>query len=166
ETRTGAAVVLRAGDDLPRGDPDPIVDVAPSALAVMCDTAGTAGGPKAAMLTHGNLSAALGQMAADRRTAVGPTDVWPGLLPLFHIGGLNVVLGATLAGGGQVRLVDGFEPSAALDEVTVVAGVPSMFDAWAAAGTRMPDARIVVSGAAPLTHETAERFRAATAITL
>ena len=58
-----------------------------------------------------------------------------GVLPLFHIFGLNVVLGLTLAAGGTVVLVQRFDPSTALDTirdrgVTVIPGAPPMWVAW------------------------------------
>jgi long-chain acyl-CoA synthetase len=82
-----------------------------------------------------------------------------GALPMFHIYGLNVVLGVTLAAGGSVVLVDRFDPHSALDTlrthgVTVIPGVPTMWSAWATlpGATREPFAtvRLASSGAAPL----------------
>ena len=65
-------------------------------------TAGTAGAPKAAMLTHGNLLANLEQIRARRERQVAD-DVIFGVLPLFHIFGLNVVLGLALLAGSTRR---------------------------------------------------------------
>src|SRR4051812_1317330 len=46
------------------GHPEvPLVDVDPSDVAVLCITSGTAGSPRAAMLTHGSLSANVAQMS-------------------------------------------------------------------------------------------------------
>ena len=50
------------------------------------------------MLTHGNLLANLEQIQAAASRRQGPDDVVFGVLPLFHIFGLNVVLGLSLAG--------------------------------------------------------------------
>ena len=61
-------------------------------------TSGTAGSPKAAMLTHGNLLSNLEQCQAHPGRQQGPDDVVFGVLPLFHIFGLNVVLGLQLRG--------------------------------------------------------------------
>ena len=68
-------------------------------LAVLIFTSGTAGSPKAAMLTHGNLLANLEQCQAHPGRQQGADDVVFGVLPLFHIFGLNVVLGPQLRGG-------------------------------------------------------------------
>src|SRR5690606_36424810 len=87
-----------------------------------------------------------------------------------HVFGLNVVLGVSLAAGASVLLLDRFDPAASLaalrrEAVTVVAGVPTMYDAWLGldAAEAPPDAfagvRLAVSGAAPLSDETAQAFR-------
>jgi len=139
------APVARAGDD----------------LAVLLFTAGTAGAPKPAMLTHGSLLANLEQMQAHPGLRVGPDDVALAVLPLFHVFGLNVVLGLALTGGGAVSLVDHFHPTETLarvraDGVTVIAAVPAIFEAWlgldasAAPADALARVRLCVSGAAPL----------------
>ena len=145
------------------------VEVGPSDLAVLVFTSGTAGPPKAAMLTHGNLTANLDQIQQHPGREVQSDDVAYGLLPLFHIFGLNVVLGLTLQAGGCVVLRETFDPVAAASDiarhgVTLVAGAPPMFAAWVAATGRGVDAdafakvRLAVSGAAPLSAETARGF--------
>ena len=48
--------------ELLTADPAPLAQVAPDTVAVMMFTSGTAGPPRAAMLTHGNLRANLDQM--------------------------------------------------------------------------------------------------------
>ena len=146
--------------DLPA---DPMAPVARASddLAVLLFTAGTAGAPKPAMLTHGSLLANLEQMQAHPGLRIGPDDVALAVLPLFHVFGLNVVLGLALAAGGAVSLVDHFHPTETLarvraDGVTVVAAVPAILEAWLALDTSTaPDdalarVRLCVSGAAPL----------------
>lgn len=145
-------------DALPAEPVPPVVEVEEDALAVMVFTSGTAGSPRAAMLTHGNLLANItqsrvssGQITAD--------DVVFGLLPTYHIFGLNVVLGLSLAAGAAVVLVQRFDPATALDtirdrKVTVVPGAPPMWVAWAGfADARAEDfasVRVALSGAAKL----------------
>ena len=132
-------------------------------------TSGTAGAPKAAMLTHGNLLANLSQLQQHPDRVLGPRDVSLGVLPLFHIFGLNVVLGVTLLTGGCVVLVERFDPVSALEtiadrRVTMIAGVPPMFTSWLALPDVPPEAfatvRLAVSGAAALTASVADAFRA------
>src|SRR5690606_37915805 len=111
--------------------PAPVVDRSPDDLAVLVFTSGTAGAPKAAMLTHGNLRANLDQCQALPIRAQGPDDVVLGALPFFHIFGLNVVLGLTLLSGASVVLVERFDPQTTLElveahGVTVISGAPPM----------------------------------------
>ena len=72
------------------------------------------------MLSHGNLRANLEQTGA-LPGRLQPDDVVFGVLPLFHVFGLNVTLGLTLAAGAQLVLVDRFDPLAALDIIAAPA---------------------------------------------
>ena len=148
--------------------PAPLVERKPDDLAVLVFTAGTAGAPKAAMLTHGNLHANIRQAQAVPERALRPDDVSLGVLPLFHIFGLNVVLGVSLAAGASVVLVERFDPGTALDSVrnhrcTIVAGAPPMWVAWAgltdAPSDSFASVRLALSGAAPLPAAAAEGMR-------
>ena len=155
-------------NDLLAADATPIVDREPADLAVLMFTSGTAGSPKAAMLTHGNLLSNLEQVQASPG-AVRATDVALGVLPLFHIYGLNGSLALMLYGGGSIVLVQRFDPATAVESirerrVTVVAGVPPMYAAWAAMlaedATREDFAtvRIAASGASKLDPAVGDRF--------
>ena len=146
-------------DDLMAGDPVPIVERDDDDLAVLMFTAGTAGFPKAAMLSHGNLRANLEQMQAHPFRQQTADDVSFGVLPLFHIFGLNVVLGLVLFTGGCVLLIERFDPESAVEAigkhgVTLIAGAPAMWAAWALLPGAPADAfasvRIAGSGAAKL----------------
>ena len=149
-------------DELAAGEPGEVVDRAPDDLAVLIFTAGTAGSPKAAMLSHGNLHANIRQVQAIPERALTPDDVSYGVLPMFHIFGLNVVLGLSLYAGARVILAERFDPASALDSirdhgVTVLAGAPPMWNAWASLPGAHADAfrsvRIAVSGASRLSPE-------------
>lgn len=137
-------------------------------LAVLLFTAGTAGPPKAAMLTHGSLLANLEQMQGHPGLRVRPEDVALAVLPLFHVFGLNVVLDLALLAGASVALVEHFHPTETLarirsDGVTVVAAVPAIYAAWVALADAPADAfsgvRLCVSGAAALADEVAVAMR-------
>lgn len=169
---TSGAAEISGGKPLEtvEADPVPTVEVDGSDLAVLVFTSGTAGTPKAAMLTHGNLFANIEQVQSHPGREVKTEDVALGVLPLFHIFGLNVVLGLTLKAGGAVLLRDHFDPvECAADlrrhSVTLVAGAPPMFGAWVALAGRGVDpasfagVRLAVSGAAPLAPETARAFQ-------
>ncbi|MGQ0830838.1 MAG: AMP-binding protein [Microthrixaceae bacterium] len=146
-------------DDLMTSAPAPIVERAPGDLAVLVFTSGTAGSPKAAMLTHGNLLANLEQCQGLPGRSQGPDDVVLGVLPLFHIFGLNVVLGLSFLAGSTLLLIERFDPQSALEAVTnhgvtIISGAPTMWAAWAALPGTRPSAfasvRLATSGAAKL----------------
>jgi long-chain acyl-CoA synthetase len=153
-------------DELLAHDPLGTVGVAPDHLAVMMFTSGTAGPPRAAMLSHGNLLANIEQsMSVPDRTSAD--DVVYGVLPLFHIFGLNVVLGATLTAGGTILLVQRFDPATAVESfaqrgVTVVPGAPPMWVAFSHFDELPSDSfrtvRLALSGASRLSPAVAERF--------
>jgi long-chain acyl-CoA synthetase len=151
-------------ESLLTSDPVPVVDRDPSDVAVLIFTAGTAGAPKAAMLTHGSLRANIDQVQSLPERRIRPDDVFFGVLPLFHIFGLNVVLGIGLAAGAAILLVERFDPVSALTSikdhgVTVVAGAPPMWTSWATMQEASADAfagvRLATSGASRLPEETA-----------
>ncbi|MFQ5342341.1 MAG: o-succinylbenzoate--CoA ligase, partial [Anaerolineae bacterium] len=91
-------------------------------------TSGTTGRPKGAMLTYGNHMASA--TASAFRLGTLPGDRWLACMPLYHVGGLAIVLRCCLYGTTLV-LHDGFDPasvSAALDTqaVTLISLVPTM----------------------------------------
>jgi long-chain acyl-CoA synthetase len=154
-------------DGLLTHDPADVVPRSSEDLAVLVFTSGTAGSPRAAMLTHGNLLSNLEQIQRSPGRRQHPEDVSLGVLPMFHIYGLNVVLGLSLFAGSRVVLVERFDPSSAAEAVvrhgvTVVAGAPPMWNAWASLPGLAPDTfatvRIASSGAAKLPVETAQLF--------
>ena len=90
----------RSFDDLraePRAGVPPLQD--PEKLAALLYTSGTSGRPRAAMLTHRALLANIDQVAAVEPPMIHGDDVVLGVLPLFHVYGLNAVLGGVLRHG-------------------------------------------------------------------
>jgi long-chain acyl-CoA synthetase len=155
-------------DELMAAGPTPVVDREVDDLAVLVFTSGTAGSPKAAMLSHGNLLANIGQILDADPDPQHPGDVSLGVLPLFHIFGLNVVLGAALSVGSAILLIERFDPSSALEaikrhRVTFVTGVPTMYGAWVglpeADDEAMASVRVATSGASRLTAGTMHGMR-------
>jgi long-chain acyl-CoA synthetase len=148
----------RTLDDLMAADAHPIVDVDADTLAAMMFTSGTAGAPRAAMLSHRNLESNIEQ-ALTARDRVRQGDVVYGVLPLFHIFGLNVLLGISLTVGATLVLVQRFDPSTAAESIrtrriTVVPGAPPMWIAFAHFDELPSDSfatvRIALSGASRL----------------
>jgi long-chain acyl-CoA synthetase len=94
---------------------------------------------------------------------------------MFHIFGLNVVLGLTLYAGSQVVLIERFDPTSALEaiarhQVTVVPGAPAMWIAWAsspeASRETFATVRVAASGAAKLPIDIAEQCERRFGITI
>jgi long-chain acyl-CoA synthetase len=161
-------------DDLLQADPVPVVDVAPDHLAVMMFTSGTAGAPRAAMISHGNLLANIEQ-GLTVRERTDADDVIYGVLPLFHIFGLTVVLGVSLTVGATVLLVQRFDPATAVEsivqrKVTIVPGAPSMWVSFAHFDELPADSfatvRLALSGASRLSPSVAEQFERRFGITI
>ena len=151
--------VLRAGGTGPKADGTELhaVDRDDEDPAVMLFTSGTSSSPRVCVLTHGNLVANLRQMLAVPGRLLDADDVGLAAVPFFHVFGLNVVLGLTLATGAGLVCEERFEPEAALrlvEErgVTVIAGAPPMFADWAdmRGGARGASGRSVCSSRAQL----------------
>ena len=134
--RAGRARLGPAGRDARAGRGRSRVD--PEALAVLLYTSGTSGRPRAAMLSHRALLANIEQVAQVDPPMITGRDVVLGVLPLFHVYGLNAVLGQVLRQCARLVLVDGFDPEGSLDiiEDEAISVVPG-----GAAGLRLLDGR-------------------------
>ncbi|MGD9958452.1 class I adenylate-forming enzyme family protein [Nocardioides sp.] len=141
-------------------------------LAALLYTSGTSGRPRAAMLSHRALLANVEQVAAIEPPMIGPQDIVLGVLPLFHVYGLNAMLGVVLRQGACLVLLERFDPQSALDliaaeQCTVVPVAPPVFAHWLPIedlGSRLGSVRLMLCGSAPLSPEVADRFTAATSI--
>jgi long-chain acyl-CoA synthetase len=141
-------------------------------LAALLYTSGTSGAPRGAMLTHRALLANLEQVAAIQPPVMRDDDVVLGLLPLFHVYGLNAVLGQVLNQGATIVLLNSFEPVGTLAAVralgmTNLPLAPPVLTSWVAQpdlAEQLTGVRMVVSGAAPLDQEQVDGFEAASGI--
>jgi long-chain acyl-CoA synthetase len=146
--------------DLIGSTPVPVVDVADDHLAVLMFTSGTAGSPRAAMLSHANLLSNI-QQVVGTDDSIQACDIVYAVLPMFHIMGLNVVLGISLAVGATAVLVQRFDPTTALEtirdrKVTVVPGAPPMwvdFSMVDAPSDAFASVRTAFTGAAKMPEE-------------
>jgi long-chain acyl-CoA synthetase len=136
------------------------------ALAVILYTSGTSGKPRGAMLTHRALIANTEQIARLEPPAMTPDDVCLGLLPMFHIYGLNCVLGQAVRQGATVVMVDGFDAAGLLDLI-VAEGItnlplaPPVIAAWAGRADlrdELAGVTTILSGASALDAALAESF--------
>ncbi len=153
-------------EQLVAAEPHGVVDVDVDTLAALMFTSGTAGSPRAAMLSHGNL---LGNLNQSRSPAgeIYPEDVIFGVLPLFHIFGLNVVLGMGLLRGATVVLVQRFDPSTALDTIrdrgiSVIFGAPPLWLSFSqfddAPADSFATVRLALTGAARMPEDSIRRL--------
>lgn len=129
---------------------------APPRLAVLPYSSGTTGLPKGVMLTHRNLVSNMVQGALFGLVA---DDVVLGVLPLFHIFGMNVVMNTGLATGCSLVLMPKFDLEEFLraiqtHRITFAFLVPPILLALAkhpmVEQFDLSSLRCIISGAAPL----------------
>jgi malonyl-CoA/methylmalonyl-CoA synthetase len=132
-------------------------------LAALLYSSGTTGRPKGIMLTHSNLL----------RNTEALVDAWGftekdrllHALPIFHVHGLFVAIGCALLSGCSMRWLPAFDATQVikyLPECTVLMGVPTYYTRLLAEETFTKDvaanARLFISGSAPLLEETFAEF--------
>ncbi len=150
----------------------------PADVALLQYTGGTTGQPRAAQLTHANLTSTVGIYDAWNRglgRVYRPGDRMLCVLPLFHIYALTAILLRAVANGVELVLHPRFQLDAVLDAIetgrcTHMFGVPTMWIALVNApgiGARdLSSLRVASSGGAALPHEVGERFHALTGLRL
>jgi len=145
--------------------------IAADDIALLQYTGGTTGLPKGAMLTHGNLTAAVSiydvwnEPAREKRAGIAERVIC--VLPLFHIFALTVVMLSAIRRGTLISLHQRFDIEAVMRDIevkraTAFPGVPTMWIAIAA----LPDLdrrdfsslATFGSGGAPLPDEVAKIF--------
>lgn len=172
EARWGGADAAQDFALLPDADPPAQWPaIAPTDLALLQYTGGTTGTPKGAMLTHGNLTAAIAIYKAWRDATSLPegTARVLVLLPLFHIFALTAVLLRQFAEGSLCHLRLRFEAAQWVEDVeglriTTFSGVPTMWIAIAGlpglAARDLASLRQCSSGGAPMPFEVQARVEA------
>ncbi|MBN8944115.1 MAG: dicarboxylate--CoA ligase PimA [Rhizobiales bacterium] len=152
--------------------------VKPDDVALLQYTGGTTGMPKGAMLSHGNLTAAVSIYDAWQQALPNgnPEDDKVILvLPLFHIYALTSVMLRQVARGSTMLLRMRFDAEQTLDDIekrkaTVFPGVPTMWIALVNhprfANTDLSSLKYAASGGAALPVEIARRFEGRTGLRL
>lgn len=124
-------------------------------------TSGTTGLPKGVVLTYGNMFTSAAGSAFN--LGVLPGDRWLACLPLFHVGGLSIVIRSVLYGTTVVlhRQFDERRVSASLreDGVTHISVVATMLQRLLAADPApcAPQVRVVLVGGGPVPEALLER---------
>jgi o-succinylbenzoate---CoA ligase len=122
-------------------------------------TSGTTGRPTAISLTHRNHTASA--LASAWNLGVDPDDRWLCVLPLFHVGGLAILLRSAIYGTTAV-VHDGFDVERVKDafergEVTLASLVPTMLRRLVEAGLESaPALRAVLLGGGPVPRDLLE----------
>ena len=159
----GLLTQQHAGDIASSSPPQPLDG---DQVQLIIATSGTTGEPKGVMLSAANLAAST--VASEQRLGLHQGDCWLACLPLFHIGGLSILL-RCLAAGARVLLQEGFDAARAWQQieagaVTHLSLVPAMLERLLSqsAGQMPPDMlRVVLIGGGPLSGALAQRAHAA-----
>jgi o-succinylbenzoate---CoA ligase len=125
-------------------------------------TSGTTRGARSIGLTYGNhLWSAVGSAF---NLGVDPADRWLCCLPLYHVGGLSIVMRSVIYGTGAV-VHDGFDVDAIAasleaDGVSLISLVPTMLVRLLDAGVDLSGPRAILVGGGPLPVEVIEEATA------
>jgi malonyl-CoA/methylmalonyl-CoA synthetase len=145
----------------------PPVPRAPDDLAAILYTSGTTGRSKGAMLSHDNLLSNARSLVDGWRFT--ETDVLLHALPIFHTHGLFVAVNVTVAAGGSMIFLPGFDADEIvrlLPQATALMGVPTFYTRLLAhpglTSEPVEHMRLFVSGSAPLLADTHTEFASRT----
>ncbi len=148
----------------------PTVAPDPDDLAVLQPTGGTTGTLKVAQLSHRNLIANAAQMSVWVRLRPAQERVLA-ILPMFHVYGLSTCLTTAIYNAAVIMPLTRFHVGQVIDTIaehrpTVLPLVPTIMEAMCDELEQHPNPAVcdviqnatVISGAAPLTPATAQRF--------
>jgi long-chain acyl-CoA synthetase len=118
-----------------KGKPAP-VDIEPEDIAVLQYTGGTTGVPKAAMLSHANLTANIKQaeMWFASGNGHGKQQKMLAVLPFFHVFSMTVQMNMAINMGAELVMLPKFDAETTLKTIdkekpTMFAGVPTLYKA-------------------------------------
>lgn len=158
QTIVGSAATMRALEPRARHD-----------TALIQYTSGTTGAPKGAELTHGNVTANCELIRAF--FGIGPADVLLGVVPWFHITGMEVQLNLMAYTGATLVALHRFDVETALRAIqryrctvtTLIATINvAILNHEATPSYDLTSLRLCTSGGAPVPAEIARRWEATT----
>lgn len=150
--------------DGPTADVVAVVGDHPAALLF---TSGTAGPPKPAILTHGNLTTSIAAIRALPLGFEASQHTLLVIIPLFHVFGLNVMLNFGLSIGATLVLGDFAGPEQTVrlirdNSVTVMGGPPALWTSLLGSTASTSDfksVQLALSGASKLNGRVAEALQ-------
>ncbi|MEL7050066.1 MAG: AMP-binding protein, partial [Pseudomonadota bacterium] len=152
------------------------VTIAPTDdIAVLQYTGGTTGTPKAAMLTHANLTTNALQVASWAPELVDGEESIVAALPFFHVFAMTVVMNLGIAKAAKLLIMPRFVLNDALKLIhsskpTIMPGVPTLFNAIAnhpqVETYDLASLSFCISGGAPLPVEVKDKFEQVTGCTI
>lgn len=150
---SGARLVIDEPPDGPERDVELRTGVDPDGIHSIIYTSGTTARPKPVALTNLNFRASA--LASARNLGVEPDDRWLCVLPLFHVGGLSILLRSAVYGTAAV-VHERFDEDAVAEslesgEATLVSVVATMLRRLRARGLReAPALRAALVGGGPV----------------
>ncbi len=144
-----------------------VVSVEADHPAALLFTSGTAGPPKPAILTHGNMASSIAAIRALPLDFETNSHTLLAIIPLFHVFGLNVILNFGLSIGATLVLGDFEGPDQAAATirargVTIMAGPPALWASFLGSNAEARDftsVQLALSGASKLDGRVAEALR-------
>jgi long-chain acyl-CoA synthetase len=149
------------------GEPEPVAIDPLEDVAVLQYTGGTTGVPKAAMLTHGNLTANARQVSIWYNSPNKGNERFLAALPFFHVFAMTVVLLVGMEYGAEIIMMPRFDLKDCLKNIhkkrpTLFPAVPTIYTAI----NNAPDVKnydltsikLCISGGAPLPVEVKKAF--------
>jgi O-succinylbenzoic acid--CoA ligase len=137
-------------------------DAEPDEVHSIVYTSGTTGSPRAVELTYGNHEASA--LASAQKLGADPGDRWLSVLPVFHVGGLAILIRSAIY-GTEAILHDGFDVervkrSLESGEATLVSLVATQLRRLLDAGlSSAPALRCALIGGGPIPSDLLDRCR-------
>ena len=150
------------------GAPSPVTIDPERAVAALQFTGGTTGRPKAAMLTHANISVNVAQTLALGLPLREGEERVLGVLPLFHVYAMTAVMNLGVALAAELVLLPRPDVKLIMKTIrrcrpTMLPGVPTLYTAISNAAEEQKDKdlsfiKYCAAGGAPTPAEVADRF--------